>query len=616
MSTFDTVQTWLPRFQGTRLAPPATRGLARLPAATLDRCIADVPAVDPHHRSLVVYPAFYSIYLSMLNKAQTRFIGLGNFRFLLSRDVFWMVVQQTMIFACSAVFFKALIGLVTAHLINNLPGKGQRKWRGMLLVPWVIPLALSSLGWWWLFDPTHSAFNWIVTGLGYGEIPWLSDPYWARFSVILVNVWYGAPFFLIMYLAALKSVPEQLYEAAAIDGANAWQKFRYITLPMMRNIIAITVLFSLIVTFANFDIVQIMTGGGPRNMTHVFATYAFMLGIRSGDLPLGAATSLVHVSHPRRRGDFHSERRTQARPGDRMSTTAIGMRAGRGFGFRASLRRNRRWALITSYVFLVVFAIFFLIPPYYMVVTSLKSDAEVAHMTTNPWIVADGFTLDQFRILLTQTDFLIFFRNTVIVTVCVVAITMVVSVLAAFSLGRMKFWGSSILATGIFLTYLVPDTLLFIPLFQIVKALGLLNSYWGMVLVYPTLTVPFCTWIMIGYFQSIPKELDEAALIDGANHLQMLTKIFIPVALPGIIAAAIFAFTVSWAAFVYPMAFLYSADQQVLTVGTVTSLIRGDVYKWGMLMAGALLAAAPPLVIYAFLMDYYIAGLTAGATKG
>ena len=282
----------------------------------------------------------------------------------------------------------------------------------------------------------------------------------------------------------------------------------------------------------------------------------------------------------------------------------------------ASLSRDRRWALIVSYAFLILFAIFFLLPPYYMIVTSLKSDGEVARMATNPWIVADGMTLDQYKLLFTQSDFLVFFKNTAIVTVCVVAITMVVSILAAFSLGRMKFWGSGVLAAGIFLTYLVPDTLLFIPLFQIVRGLGLLNSYWGMVLVYPTLTVPFCTWIMIGYFQSIPKELDEAALIDGAGHMQMLLKIFIPVALPGIIAATIFAFTVSWAAFVYPMAFLYSADQQVLTVGTVTSLIRADVYKWGMLMAGALLAAAPPLVIYAFLMDYYIAGLTAGATKG
>jgi multiple sugar transport system permease protein len=241
---------------------------------------------------LIIYPALYSLYLAMLNKAQTRFVGLGNFSYLLGRDTFWMVIEQSAIFALTAVFFKALIGLVTAHLVNNLPTKGQRKWRGMLLVPWVIPLALSTLGWWWLFDPTHSAFNWIIKGFGGTEIPWLSNPYWARFSVILVNVWYGAPFFLIMYLAALKSVPEQLYEAAEIDGANAWQRFVHITLPMMRNIIAITVLFSLIVTFANFDIVQIMTAGGPRNMTHVFATYAFLLGIRSGDLPLGAAVSL------------------------------------------------------------------------------------------------------------------------------------------------------------------------------------------------------------------------------------------------------------------------------------------------------------------------------------
>jgi len=299
-----------------------------------------------------------------------------------------------------------------------------------------------------------------------------------------------------------------------------------------------------------------------------------------------------------------------------MSAVSVASVTTRSATMRASLKRGRRWALFASYFFLILFAIFFLTPPYYMIITSLKTDAEMAHMATNPWFIFNGVTLDQYKLLLFGTDFLIFFKNTVIVTVCVVAITMVVSVLAAFALSRMRFWGSTVMATGIFLTYLIPDTLLFIPMFQIVKSIGLLNSYWGMVLVYPTLTVPFCTWIMIGYFQSIPRELDEAALIDGAGHMQMLWRIFIPVALPGIIAATIFAFTVSWAAFVYPMTFLYSADQQVLTVGTVTSLIKADVYKWGMLMAGALLAAAPPLVIYAFLMDYYIAGLTAGATKG
>jgi len=289
----DTAQrSWSPELAGVSARGEKRSGLHRLmrrrSTIAVLMCVPLIAIIT----GLVAYPALYSIYLSTLNKTQTRFIGLGNFSFLLSRDVFWMVVWQSAIFAITAVLAKALIGLITAHLVNNLPTKGQRKWRGMLLVPWVIPLALSSLGWWWLFDPTHSAFNWLIVLLGGNEIPWLSDPYWARFSVILVNVWYGAPFFLIMYLAALKSVPEQLYEAAAIDGANWWQRIWFVTLPMMRNIIAITVLFSLIVTFANFDIVQIMTAGGPRNMTHVFATYAFMLGIRSGDIPLGAAVSL------------------------------------------------------------------------------------------------------------------------------------------------------------------------------------------------------------------------------------------------------------------------------------------------------------------------------------
>jgi multiple sugar transport system permease protein len=241
---------------------------------------------------LVVYPALFSTYLATLNKSMEHFVGFGNFEFLFTRDTFWMVVKQSCIFAISAVFFKALIGFFVAHFVHAIPAKGQRKWRGMLLVPWVIPPAMSTLGWFWLFDPTYSAFNWIFVRIGIDPVNWLGDPMWARFSVILVNIWYGAPFFLIMYLAALKSVPEQLFEAASIDGANWWQKIWYITLPMMRNIISITVLFSLIVTFANFDIVRILTNGGPVDQTHVFATWAFNLGIQSSDIPLGASVSL------------------------------------------------------------------------------------------------------------------------------------------------------------------------------------------------------------------------------------------------------------------------------------------------------------------------------------
>lgn len=244
---------------------------------------------------LVAYPAGYAIYLATLNKGMTRFVGLGNFDFLFGRETFWMVVYQSCLFAITAVIFKAIIGFVVAHFVHNIPSKGQRKWRGMLLVPWVIPPAMSTLAWLWLFDPSYSAFNWILAHFGIDRVPWLGETGWARFSVILVNVWIGAPFFMIMYLAALKSVPDQLYEAASIDGATWWQRIWYVTLPMMRNIIAITALFSLIVTFANFDIVRVLTKGDPLNTTHVFATWAFRVGIESGDIPLGSAVSLFMV---------------------------------------------------------------------------------------------------------------------------------------------------------------------------------------------------------------------------------------------------------------------------------------------------------------------------------
>jgi multiple sugar transport system permease protein len=241
---------------------------------------------------LVAYPFFYSIYLSMLNKRETAFVGLANFRYLTTLDTFWMVVRTSFFFTAVAVLWKAFLGFLLALVIHTLPSRGQRIWRGLCLIPWVMPLALSSLGWWWIYEPTHSALNWLLSLLGISPKPWLADPFWAKFSVILVNIWYGTPFFMITYLAGLKSIPLELFESAAIDGANAAQRLRYVVLPMLKNIIAITVLFSTIVTLATFDIIRVLTRGGPRQSTHMFGTWAFELGIATGDVPLGAAVSL------------------------------------------------------------------------------------------------------------------------------------------------------------------------------------------------------------------------------------------------------------------------------------------------------------------------------------
>jgi len=302
------------------------------------------------------------------------------------------------------------------------------------------------------------------------------------------------------------------------------------------------------------------------------------------------------------------------------ATTTIDKAGPRRSVKQHSMSRDRSWALRWSYFFLTLFAIFFLFPPLYMLITSLKTSKEIS-AATNPWWVYHP-TLSNYIELLSSNQFLTFFWNSAWVSIFVVIITMLIAIPAAFALARMRFWGSATLATGVFLTYLIPDTLLFIPLFKMfavfndLTGIQVINHWWVLVIIYPTLTVPFATWIMIGYFASIPKELDEAAIVDGASWMQTLLRIFIPVALPGIIAATIFAFTVSWAQFLYPLAFTTSTSQLVLPVGIITTLIKGDVFNWGQIMTGALLGAAPPLIIYAFLMDYYIAGLTAGATKG
>ena len=244
---------------------------------------------------LIAYPTGYAVYISMLNRRMTEFIGLRNFEYLIGRERFWVIVFQTSLFAFVAVVLKTIIGFAAAQFLSNLPAKRQRTWRGMLLLPWVIPPAMGTIGWRLLFDPSFSPWNWILHELGMGPIGWLSEPEWARLSVIWVTVWFGAPFFMVMFLASLKSVPQELLDAASIDGAGWWQRLRYVTLPLMRNIITITILFSVIGSFAGFTIVSVLTNGGPLGSTTVLATAAFMLGIGVGHLPMGSAVALCMV---------------------------------------------------------------------------------------------------------------------------------------------------------------------------------------------------------------------------------------------------------------------------------------------------------------------------------
>ncbi len=280
-----------------------------------------------------------------------------------------------------------------------------------------------------------------------------------------------------------------------------------------------------------------------------------------------------------------------------------------------SLAQQKKRKTIYSYLALIPFLVFFMFPLYWMLLTSFKQDSEITSLKGIPLIINQAPTLAHYKYILFETRYIQWFWNSFQIAAVVTVITIVVSVLGAYAISRLRFFGSRHFGVGVFCTYLVPPALLFIPFYKVVGLLGLLNSKWCLLFLYPTLTVPFCTWILIGYFSAIPKALDEAAFVDGATYIQMLTRVFLPVAAPGLIAATLFAFTVSWAQFLYPLAFLYRDEEKVLTNGIYTTLIRGDVYFWGELMAGALLASVPVVILFAFLMDYYIAGLTRGSIK-
>ena len=271
----------------------------------------------------------------------------------------------------------------------------------------------------------------------------------------------------------------------------------------------------------------------------------------------------------------------------------------------------RRW--VTLYIPVIVFLIVLLFPFYWMAMTAFKPNEELAARAANPfWIVTP--TLAHFERLLFKTDYPQWMWNTILVSVVSTFASLAASVFAAYAIERLRFKGSRQTGLAIFLAYLVPPSILFIPLAAIVVQMGLFDTRWALILTYPTFLIPFCTWLLMGYFRSIPYELEECALIDGATRWQILVKIILPLAVPGLLSAGLFAFTLSWNEFIYALTFVSSSETKTVPVGVVTELVEGDVYHWGALMAGALLGSLPVAVLYSFFVEYYVSGMT-GAVK-
>jgi multiple sugar transport system permease protein len=274
-----------------------------------------------------------------------------------------------------------------------------------------------------------------------------------------------------------------------------------------------------------------------------------------------------------------------------------------------ALREVSFYGAVALFVALTAF------PFYWMVITSFKSNSDLYNVTNIPFWFNEAPTLEHFRYLFEQTLFARWLLNSLIIGTCVVAITLLAALPAGYSLARLTGRGGEALGIGIFLTYLVPPTLLFLPLSRIVANLGLQNSMWSLVLVYPTFTIPFCTWLLMGFFKAMPVEIEEAAIVDGCSRFGAFIKMVIPLSLPAILTAVIFTFTLTLQEFVYALTFISSTAQKPVTLGVATDLIRGDIFFWGEIMAGALIASIPVAIAYNSFLDRFIEGITGGAVK-
>ncbi len=607
---------------------------------------------------LIFWPFINAILISFtvrtLNRTE-QFVGFANYVRLWRDADFRSAVSNTMLFTVVSVSCKLVIGMTIAQLLNSrLPMRNLLT--GLMLLPWIVPEVVTAMAWRSIYDPIFGGLNPILQGLGIIDrrVAWLSEPGLAMPSVIAVNIWKGIPFFTMLLLAGLKAVDKELYEAAEVDGANVVHRFRHITLPSLQYVIAVTVLLSTISTFNTFGLVYLMTGGGPGGATRLYSILAYekaIIGLRFGP---GAAVALsmapvlaifilllARFMRGGVDGQANNSRVDQVFGGfgkllgivlDIIFWPFMALATGIGSVFSAlsgALRRGRtgdepsrpllrlrqreQLGMILRIILLLPLLLFVLFPLYWVFITAFKSELQIQQFTSiywpNPW------TLDQFRTLLFRTAYLTWFRNTVFVAVSTTIVAVGFAALSGYALARLKFRGASALTTVLLITYLLPGSLLFIPLYRILTNLNLINSHAALIATYPTFLMPFATWVMLGYYRSIPEDLEEAAMIDGATRLGAFIRITLPLAAPALLSVTLFSFTNAWNEFMFAFVFLTSENLFTLPVG-LQQLVFGDIYPWGQLMGASLLMAIPVVIIYTYAQKYMVEGLTAGSVKG
>jgi multiple sugar transport system permease protein len=609
---------------------------------------------------LIGYPLLDALRLSFFNVTGVTnrgWVGTGNYERLWSDARFREAVGITVRFAVISVFIKFWIGLGVAMLLHRPSLKFSNVFTGLVLLPWIVPEVVAALTWRQLYDPIFGGLNVLLKQLGLIDtgIVWLGNPDIALPAVIAVNVWKGIPFFVIILLAGLKAIDNELYDAASVDGANGWNKFRDITLPGLRYVIVVACLLSLIWTLNAFGLVYLLTGGGPGGATRVFSilSYEYALGQMRYSLGVAVAMAIVPgllviiviLSRFMRADNDQGIPETGfvsravaavlwpigkvgeglvwtlgliaapfawvlGRIGDFLHDLYVRGDKTRERGYRAL---QVRVGTALAYVLLGSVLVLLLFPFYWVIITSFKGTAQIREMSSPFW--PSPWTLEHYDYMLTESRFPTWLWNTVQVAVVSTVVSVVVAALGAYSMVRLHWRGAGFVQTAILFAYLMPTVLLFIPLYQIFTNLHLINTIYSLMIAYPTFGLPFACWLLMGYYRSIPKDLEDASLVDGGNHFQTFARIVLPLTMPALIAVALFSITSAWNEFLLAFVLVSPDSQRTLPVG-LGNMVTGDIFPFGQMSAASIMTAVPVAVIYMLAQRYMVAGLTAGSVKG
>lgn len=611
---------------------------------------------------IIAYPFFRAFYISFTNTISLTigpWVGFTNYVNLWKDIFFRRSVAITAQYTLSAVFLKLIVGVLAAVLLNRLGGKVGFL-TGLVLLPWIMPEIVRAITWKGLLDPMYGGVNKILMSLGLIKRPlsFLAGVDSALPTVIFVNLWQGIPFFTINLLAGLKAIDQELYEAASIDGATKWRQFLHITIPGLRYVLIVVTLLSTIWTFNSFGLIFLLTGGGPMDATKVYSILAFQYAITGMRYGPGIAVAMTmapvlgvfivilgrYMMSGRRLYEVESQRETTgpfAAIGAVISwpfkmllrgilaifwllndiveqmLAAMGKLLSRPgtAAERAGRRRRWRWTgqviPITAFVLLVSFE---LLPFYWVIVTAFKSELQITRfegvLWPNPW------SWQQFETLFGPTrNFVVWIRNTIIISCITPLVSTLVASSGAYALTRLRWKGANVFSRSVLVAYLMPGIMMLIPIVQLFTKLRLSNSLLGLIIAYPTFGLPYAIWLMMGYYSSIPEELEAAALIDGCNRFQTFFKVILPLAKPALLAVGLSGVTQAWSEFLFAYVLIHSEDKMTVPVG-LAQMIIGDVLPWGELCAAALIMAVPVLTLYTIGQRFMLAGLTAGAVKG